>query len=352
MPPPSGAGALRVADEGVRLLSRIRVRAFCASFVALLVIPVAVTAAPLEGASLAAPAVDCPETAVVDAQELPRVVPVAQCDLSGRVIVDGAVRLMVPPAGEAVLGEAILTDGDTELFELRTAPDGAVILRHVGDERAHGASTAGGSGGGARGACSDEEYSVTGYRDTGSHVWHYRASTTPRGLSIGAVAQDLVNGFNAVTASMNDCGLADDVDATQQYGGNTNSGSGIDHQGTCPAGGDKLYVTDFGNLPGSMLARTCWRGVRTAEGWWEIVEADTKIRSAAALFTGAVPPSCSGSRFSITAIMAHEAGHGFGMGHVDEAGHGDLTMSQVTPACSVAPYSLGLGDMRGLGLLY
>lgn len=333
-------------------MSRIRVRAFCASVVGLLVIPVAVTAAPLEEAALLTPPIDCPDTTVVDAQDLPRYVPAAQCDLSGRVIVDGAVRLTVPPAGQAVMGEAMLTDGDTELFELRTAPDGAVILRHVGDERAHGASTAGGSGAGTGRACSDEEYSVTGYRDTGGHVWNYRASTTPRGLSIGAVAQDLVNGFNAVTASMNDCGLSDDVDATQSYGGNTDSGSGIDHEGTCPAAGDQRYVADFGNLPSTMLARTCWRGMRTADGWWEITEADTKIRSAAALFTGTVPPSCAGARFSIAAIMAHEVGHAFGMGHVDEKDHGDLTMSQVTPACSTAPYSLGLGDVRGLDLLY
>jgi hypothetical protein len=323
----------------------------------MLVIPVTVTAAPLAETVDAALPIACPGATVIHAQDLPRIIPAAQCDLSGRVIVDGAVRLTVPPAGHAVMGEAMLADGDTELFELRTTPDGTLILRHVGDERAHGASThgastSGGSGRSSAAACSDEEYSVTGYRDTGSHVWHYRASTTPRGLSVGAVAQDLVNGSNAVTGSMNDCGLSDDVDATQSYGGNTNAGSGIDHQGTCPAAGDKQYVTDFGNLPTTMLARTCWRGVRTADGWWEITEADTKIRAAAALFTGAVPPSCGGSRFSIAAIMAHEVGHAFGMGHVDEAGHADLTMSQITPACSVAPYSLGLGDIRGLGLLY
>jgi hypothetical protein len=338
-------------------LGRIRVRAFCAGLLALLAIPVAVTAAPLPETAITAYPLACPDGREVPAAALPRRVPASQCDLSGRVIVDGEVRIAVPPPGQAVMGEAMLTSGDTELFEIRTARDGTVILRHVGDDSAHsasthGASTSGGAGGRSTGACDDEEYSVTGYRDTGTHIWHYRASTTPRGLSVGAVAQDLVNGANAVTGSMNDCGLSDDVDAAQQYGGNTPHGTGIDHQGTCPAAGDKRYVTDFGNLPGAMLARTCWRGVTTDAGWWEITEADTKIRSAAALFTGAVPPSCGGNRFSIAAIAAHEAGHAFGMGHVDEAGHGDLTMSQVTPACSVAPYSLGLGDVRGLGLLY
>lgn len=334
-------------------MSRIRARAFCASFLALLVIPVAATASPLAGAG--GDAIVCPAGTELLAEHLPRRIPAAQCDLSGRVVIDGAVRLTVPPSGNAVMGEAMLANGDTQLFEIRTMPDGTVHLRHVGDDGAHGASASGAStsGGASRSApaCGDEAYSVTGYRDTDPHVWYYRASTTPPGLSIGAVAQDLVNGFNAVTSSMNDCGLADDVDATQQYGGNSPVGTGIDHQGTCPAAGDKRYVTDFGNLPATMLARTCWRGIH-AEGYWEITEADTKIRSAAALFTGAVPPKCSGARFSIAAIMAHEVGHAFGMGHVEEAGHGDLTMSQVTPACSTSPYSLGLGDVRGLGLLY
>jgi hypothetical protein len=45
-------------------------------------------------------------------------------------------------------------------------------------------------------------------------------------------------------------------------------------------------------------------------------------------------------------------GHAFGLGHVGERRHGELTMSTTGPLCDNEEASLGLGDVLGLEELY
>ena len=52
-------------------------------------------------------------------------------------------------------------------------------------------------------------------------------------------------------------------------------------------------------------------------------------------------------------VQTHEYGHAFGMGHVSEADHGNLTMStNINGAWSNFEASLGRGDVLGLRSLY
>lgn len=328
--------------------------------VALLTLATAGLAASLP--AVAAPSTSsapwCRADGVLRAADLPAQALPGSCALDGRVIEDNGAMAEVPAPGEKIAAETMHADGGTQVLELTRHSDGTLILAQVGDEAhaEHGVegASAGGTTMNTMGAsdCHDNAFQLSDYRDTNTRTWYYKSSTTPPGLSIGAVAQDLVDAFNTITSSINECGLPDEVEAGQRYGGNTTVPSGIDHTGACPAKGDGHYVVDFGNLPENTLARTCWRGVRTAQGWYEITEADVKIRKAAALFTGAVPAGCSGPRYSIRAIVTHEAGHSFGLRHVAEANHPELTMSERTPACSLAPASLGLGDVEALRAAY
>jgi len=304
-------------------------------------------------ADITAPAPWCHAGGPLEASTLPRRVLPHVCDLEGRTIRDGPLRIVVPPPGQMVGSEAMFTDGSTQLFEVRTLADGSVTFRDVGPESVEGHNThGGGTAGPHQNPCTDDAYTLSEARDTGPHEWFFKASTTPSGLSVGAVAQDLLTGTNAVTSSHNDCELADEVDAHQAYRGNTTRGSGINFEGTCGSEGDGHYTVDFGNLPDNNLARTCWRGLKTAEGWYEITEADVKLRNAATFFTGVTPRGCSGSRFSLQAVITHEVGHVYGIRHVTEDLHPELTMSERTPACSVDPVTLGLGDIMALRALY
>ena len=47
--------------------------------------------------------------------------------------------------------------------------------------------------------------------------------------------------------------------------------------------------------------------------------------------------------------MAHEAGHTFGLDHVDETDHGKLTMSTLNEGvCQDSEYTLGKGEVFAL----
>ena len=51
--------------------------------------------------------------------------------------------------------------------------------------------------------------------------------------------------------------------------------------------------------------------------------------------------------------MTHERGHTFGLNHVAETGHGNLTMSPlINGPCQINERTLGRGDVLGLDRKY
>jgi hypothetical protein len=59
------------------------------------------------------------------------------------------------------------------------------------------------------------------------------------------------------------------------------------------------------------------------------------------------------NRYDLEAVMTHERGHTFGLNHVSESGHGNLTMStQINGPCQLTERTLGWGDVLGLDNKY
>ena len=174
--------------------------------------------------------------------------------------------------------------------------------------------------------------------------WLFKASTTPANLSRDAARRAIKSGASHITHAFNDCGRADNVSATSRFAGPTSVSPNIGSNSTC-RDPDGHNVIGFGDLLGSQLGLTCWwfRGTTT-------VEADMKLNKHDFNWTTTLA-GCT-DQYLLQAVTTHEFGHVFGLGHVSEANHGNLTMSTAMFACDSSPSTLGLGDMLGLEARY
>jgi len=193
--------------------------------------------------------------------------------------------------------------------------------------------------------CKDGAYKLEGTRWRSTFEWSFQAKSIPSGMNKSKVEGALIRAARNITWARNDCGLADKVDATQRYLGWAPAAPDITPVASCGAA-DGKNVIGFGTLPADYLAITC-RWLRDGK----IVEADVMINKAVFHWVVAIPGACR-TEWSVEDVATHEFGHVFGLDHVSEALHPDLTMSPTILPCQMGEATLGLGDIRGLEKLY
>jgi len=267
----------------------------------------------------------------------------------GDVVSDHGVALVIPQEGHGVYVEAITPLGVQE-FGAETSADGSVKLLDQGEEpQAEPASGDGDGSSSSLGPCSDTAYSLLGYRESDTHSWSFRTASTPSNLTVDEARTAVKSGANHIVNSHNDCSRADFVEATHAYAGDTTRTTNITANSECE-GGDTYNVVSFGDLALGHLGVACTYSV-LGSPYSEVVESDVKLNNADYDWTVNPGSSCT-RRFDVSSVMTHERGHTWGLGHVDEATNGHLTMSTAIAACQTKERTLGLGDMYGLEALY
>ncbi|MFL5899588.1 MAG: hypothetical protein ACJ75S_00085 [Solirubrobacterales bacterium] len=272
----------------------------------------------------------------------------------GDFVEDGGSAAMVQKPGSSVTSDVLLENGSDSLT-VRTEQDGSVVVENCGpdeiqSEQAEPTSTVSRTHRqtasiSALGECSDTAYSLHGWRWYWTYLWYFKQDTTPEGLSGANVASALESATQSITGARNTCGMADNIPATQQYGGSTTTWANINLSG-CLAS-DGVNLTDFAGGPGGVLAQTCtWENSPGTAG-----SSDTRFNDSLFDWMPDGSGTCGG-RYVIRSVAAHERGHTFGIAHVGEGTHGNLTMSEVIGPCSDQEYWLGRGDVLGLRARY
>ncbi|QIN83814.1 hypothetical protein GBA63_15090 [Rubrobacter tropicus] len=287
-----------------------------------------------------------PGKQAIDARALPRTIDQNRCPVAGRVIEDGMAGAAVPPPGEGVHVE-LLTERGAQEFGVRRLEDGAIELDHVGSESA-------GTGAGPPafttkgvGECGDAGFDENGWRVEGTHVYRINWRTTPRDVPRRAAISAIRQASGNVADTLNGCRLGDRVPAGVAYKGYTARHAGVGG-GACETD-DGLSVVSFGALsnPGN-LAAACVH-TRAKAGYDVVTSSDVKLSKVGHHWTtNPNSRSCRG-RYDIEGVMTHERGHTFGLGHVVEDYHPNLTMGPVINGpCQSSERSLGRGDVLGL----
>jgi hypothetical protein len=193
-------------------------------------------------------------------------------------------------------------------------------------------------------ACADDAYKLSGYRWHGTYEWHLQERSIPDEYDVGEVLDVVQRSASNITGARNDCGLPDNVDASARFAGSTTA------EPCASETRDGFNSVGFGELPDDVdrntIAFVCPYGQRR-----DVVEADIVINTE--ISWALSQADCKRGQELLEATMTHEFGHVFGLDHVSEREHGDLTMSPISNgSCSAEEISLGLGDIRGLEDLY
>lgn len=286
-----------------------------------------------------------PSKGEIEARRLPRLIDAGDCPVGDRVISDNGVKSALPPRGESVHVESLNVSGAQELV-IEHRPDGAIELDKVGDDSA-AAEPAGSTRATAPSECSDRAFASLSYRVEPGLSYYFNRATTPSGVT-GTAAEAAVRRATAnVANTRNACRLGDRAPASMSYAGPTRSVAGISASGTCGSNDGKSVVS-FGALSRGALAVACTNYLVGGSGPDRVTASDVRINTRFGWTTAPTASSCK-NRYDLEAVLTHERGHTFGLSHVSESTHGNLTMStRSNGACQASERSLGRGDVLGL----
>ncbi|QIN79020.1 matrixin family metalloprotease [Rubrobacter marinus] len=290
-----------------------------------------------------------PSEGKIEARGLPPVVDAGDCPVGDRVISDNGASSTLPPRGESVHVETLGVSGAQELV-IEHRPDGAIELAKVGDDSAANEPARATRATGPS-ECSDRAFTPLSYRVEPGLSYYFNRATTPSEITRTAAEAAVRRATTNVANTRNACRLGDRVSVGMAYAGATTAVAGVSASGTCAANDGKSIVS-FGTLSSGALAVTCTNYLVGGGGPDRVTASDIRINTGPRWTTAPTARSCKNS-YDLESVLTHERGHTFGLSHVSEGSHGNLTMStRSNGPCQASERTLGRGDVLGLDAKY
>jgi hypothetical protein len=266
-----------------------------------------------------------------------------------RLVTVSGLTVAVPAPGLALSVSALTTDRSEIDVILETDASGVTRVVAPDPTTTTGAALTPAST--IVGPCKDGAYHRLPFRWTRNWQWWFNAASTPLEITRAGAEGHLLSAVRSITGERNNCGRSDRVSARATYLGRTKLHPMVRSDASC-GGGDGRSVVGFGTLPQFVVGLTCTTFTIPSRGLGQALESDVLLNKALMDWSTS-PRTCSGpSTMIVRSVATHEFGHVFGLDHVDETTHPNLTMSTGLGACDDSAYTLGLGDMRALESRY
>ena len=179
--------------------------------------------------------------------------------------------------------------------------------------------------------------------------WRFHAASTPPSVSKTQALRAVKRGLGIVTGSKNDCGLPDRVSARHAYLGTTRKDASMCVRGRA----DGVNSVSFGAAPPGMLGMACSAWTTPGTGRRVTFESDMRLTQSVTWTVKPDAPMCRQTgAVDLVGVVAHEAGHVFGLDHAEGVSGLNQTMSPSSGACNGAARTLGRGDVIALRKLY
>lgn len=186
--------------------------------------------------------------------------------------------------------------------------------------------------------------------------WYYNHSNHYVGYTADGYAMKLEEAFDNITRLHDDCGYTWRPNIYNTYYGyaTQTTTQPLNAEGKCQELTDGKNIVAWKTLDvDKLLAWTCTyraKGLGPVNGFdiaiarnarWNIPEFDSCERYS------------PNHEYDFEAVLTHEFGHAVALDHVNEAAHGNLTMSEINNGpCARGERTPGRGDAIGLGVLY
>jgi hypothetical protein len=179
--------------------------------------------------------------------------------------------------------------------------------------------------------------------------WRFHAASTPPSLTKTQALRGIKMGMNVIVGSVNDCGMPDRVSARHRYLGTTSKRASL----CVGRGADGVNSVSFGPAPYGMVGLACSAWMVTSTGKRNVVESDMRLSSGVSWTMKPDAPTCQqNAQMDLVGVVAHEAGHVFGLDHAEGVKGLNQTMAPSSSACNGASRTLGRGDVVALRKLY
>ncbi len=302
-----------------------------------------------------APTDPCPSSSetsdgVVTTDEVVDGVDAVACDLIGLELRPPAPQdangelptIEIPPPGEGVEMSLFALEAEDDVsYYVGVNLDGELELGAPEKEVAVGS-----------GACEDGAYNLLTYPMNLNETFNIKVATFPNYVNEADTRASIVDGLRAWPRVHNDCDMTDNVNATAEDGGGSDAVSSVGPGGCNQVGNDQLSLITFGGLPNNLLGGTCRHIVYSHIGNYSD-GGDLRLNSVDWEWTNR-PNRENCVELDIQSVVAHEAGHWWGIGHVGASAHPNLTMRDSAGTnggpfrCNDKMRTLGKGDVLGM----